>query len=331
MSRTPERRANAQYCADAGDAPGRRAAAGTGDQARVPVAHRRVGPWWVFVALAILLSPLVLVTGCGASSAVNSYTTMANQLLYNVNTKEGELKKYWVEPLAQQAGMSQTLTEFRKAIADAQAKLDATDSPDPARKLDDLLGKIVDQSRAMADINTQFADYLGALGPLAKQASDIVGQIQGLDKVQDVPSTIDGMVSKAQVLDGSLRSITAPAPFQPTQQQVQAFVGLMLLNLTNAQKKLENQAYQAPYNPDHNADSQASDQQLGDQEHSQAVQAISDYTDPIVEEWGRLDGQVAAVLGQVRESTGLQAKASEVENYIGQAVAEIKALEQQYK
>jgi hypothetical protein len=50
-----------------------------------------------------------------------------------------------------------------------------------------------------------------------------------------------------------------------------------------------------------------------------------------VEEWGTINGELTALLGQVMQSVGLMAKASEVEGYIGQAVQQIKDLEKQYK
>ena len=282
-------------------------------------------------AFLLLISPLAMVAGCGQAGAVVNYTTMANGILSSVNAKDGELKKYWMEPVTQQTALSTTLTEFRKTLSDAQEKLDAIDSPAAARKLDDLLGLIVDNSRALADISTQFADYLGSLAPLTKQASDIVAQIQGLDKVQDVPSAVGGMLAKAQQLDGQTRSVSPPAPFVASQAEFQNFVSLLVGNLEGAQKKLSNLSYDSPSNNSRNTEPAASDTQQGDQEHSQAVQAISEYTDPIIEEWGRLNGAVSAQLEQVREATGLKDKTSVVENYIGQAVAEIQNLEKQYK
>jgi len=66
-------------------------------------------------------------------------------------------------------------------------------------------------------------------------------------------------------------------------------------------------------------------------QNKRQIEAIESYTEPIIEEWGRLDGQISAELDQARTAAGIAAKAAEVENYIGQAVEQIKILEKQYK
>jgi hypothetical protein len=196
----------------------------------------------------------------------------------------------------------------------------------------------VDQGRGLADIDTQFADYFGGLAPLGKQAEQIVSGINKLETSTDVPSAVAGLADQARTLDSQVRTLSPSAQFSEANQQFQAFADLAAKNLTDAEGKVgKTSGYTSPDNQN-NSDQQintdttgtAPETQSGRQSREQAS-SISSYTDPIVEEWGTINGELTALLGQVMQSVGLMAKASEVEGYIGQAVQQIKDLEKQYK
>jgi hypothetical protein len=283
------------------------------------------------LTLAVLLSATLLV-GCGDSGAVNSYADMANGLLAQLNQKKIELRNYWTQGLAQQGNMGQSLDSFRKTLAECQELLDTKDSPDAARTLDDTLGQAVDKSRTLADLMTQFSDYFTSLSPMAQTAADIVTQLQSLDKSQYVPSTVAALAYKAQQLQGSLRGLNTNPYFKPISDQFTQFVGLMAKNLADAQSSLGNSNYTPTDNNNENDNSQQSapDSEEARQKKRQ-IEQISRYTDAIANAWEELNQQVTSELDQIREATGVNASITEVENYIGQGVAEIKKLKEQYK
>lgn len=286
----------------------------------------------VAVVVGIGLS-LVLAAGCGDGGAVKQYITVANGILASVNAKEGELKAYWGQPLAQQAGLSTTLAEFRKTLADAQGKLDSTDFPEPCRKLDEELDKAVGEGRTLADITTQFADNFASIAPPVKEAADIVSMSQALDQAGDVPSTVAGLAEKARKLQGTLRSITPAPAFNEAFTGFTAFVdGLLVKNLDEAAKKLDESQYETP---EPTRDEETGEQTAPTDELQEArerqIEAIDDLLEPIIEAWGQLDGQMSALLDEARQSTGLKAKTAEVEAHIGAAVQQIQELEKKYK
>lgn len=280
------------------------------------------------VAISVICFSALAVSGCGQASAVNSYILVANNILAPVNAKENELKSYWGKSLLEQEGLPKSLADFRKALSDAQDKLDSNDSPDVARKLDDLLGRAVDQGRALADLNTQFADYLGQMAPQATQAAYIVGQLQGLQKSQDVPTTITGLLDKAKQIDSSLRTIQPGPTFQLMHQEFQQYIAVVIAKLTEAQQKLSDSRY---YPSTDSSDSQGTVPGEISQETQHYISAIDSQIQTIVEGWGGVNGQIGGQLDAARQSTGLTGKSNEVENYIGQAVEQIKQLQQQYK
>lgn len=320
----PARPGGPRQSASAGPRNDRRASAGYG--------YSRAAALLLSSLLAVAL--VVLLPGCG-SNGVIQYNKVANQVLESVNTKEGELKKYWTLPLSEQDTMAQTLASLRKALASSQQLLDSTDRPEPSRQLDDLLGRAVDESRTLADISTQFADYLGQVAPIAKGASDIVTMLQGLEKSQDVPSSVAGLAEKARTLETQARAVQPSPTFVDEHAELQAFLTLLVANLDNAQKKLaEIQTGSTPSGND-NGDTSPEGQTAADRASQRAtkrqVDAISPYTDTIIEAWGQMNGKVSALLDEARATTGLKAKTAEVEGYIGQAVQQIQSLEKKYK
>jgi hypothetical protein len=282
----------------------------------------------------LLVVPLLVLPGCGSGGAVLQYNIDANKILADVNTREGELKKYWTMSLAEQEGEGQALAAFRKSLSASQEVLDSTDSPDPSRKLDDLLGQAVDQGRELADLDTQFADYLGSIAPLTKGAADIITMLQGLDKVQYVPSSIAALSEKVRNLEIQARSIQPPANFNDVHAELESFLALEVAQLAEAQKKLANVSSGTTSNRDDNGDtSPASTAQDAESQRQTKRQlaAIEPYTETILEAWGQLNETANAMLEEQRQATGLTAKAAEVENYIGQAVQQIQILQKQYK
>ena len=310
-----------------------------GDGQILAPGRARAGKALVLLVCALLAGSLALsASGCGQSAKVNTYVDMANKVLADVNTKEGELKKYWTQPIFQQEGLTKALADYRKSLAASQEMLDATDFPEPCRQLDDLLGRAVDQGRGLADIDTQFADYFGGLAPLGKQGEQIISGINKLDTSTDVPSAVSSLADQARTLDSQVRTLSPSAQFSEVNQQFQAFADLAAKNLTDAQSKVGKTSGYTNPNDQNNSDQQINTDTTGTAPETQSgrrskeqASSISSYTDPIVEEWGRINGELSALLDQVMQSVGLKAKASEVEGYIGQAVQQIKDLEKQYK
>jgi hypothetical protein len=301
--------------------------------------HARAGKTLVSLACALLaVSLLILTSGCGGGAAVNNYTTKANLLLADINAKEGALKNYWTEPVFQQVGLTKALADYRKALAAGQEMLDSTDFPEPCRKLDDLLGRAVDQGRALADIDTQFADYMGGLAPLGKQGEDIVSGIGKLETSTDVPSAVAKLADQARTLDSQVRTLSTSAQFANLNDEFQAFADLAAKNLTEAQNKLGKTSGYTNPNDQNSTDNQINTDESGTVPETQSgrrskqlADSVSSYTDPIVDGWGTLNGELTAQLDQVMQAVGLKAKVAEVEGYVGQAVQQIQELEKQYK
>ena len=310
-----------------------------GDGQILAPGRARAGKALVLLVCALLAGSLALsASGCGQSAKVNTYVDMANKVLADVNTKEGELKKYWTQPIFQQEGLTKALADYRKSLAASQEMLDATDFPEPCRQLDDLLGRAVDQGRGLADIDTQFADYMGGLAPLGKQAEDIVAGIGKLESSTDVPSAVAKLAEQARTLDSQVRTLNPSAQFTNVNEEFQAFADMAAKNLTEAENKLGKTSGYTNPNDQSSTDNQINTDQTGTAPETQSgrrskqlASSVSSYTDPIVEGWGTLNGQLTAQLDQVIQAVGLKAKVAEVEGYVGQAVQQIQELEKQYK
>lgn len=276
--------------------------------------------------------------GCGQSGAIQSYNKYANELIAELNKAKIDLRTHWEKPLSEQGDIGATLANMRKALASCQEKLDSTDCPMPSRPLKELMSKSVNTGRILADLAAPYADYLAVMAPLAKQASDIVVQLQALDKSQYVPSTVANLAEKARKLEASLLTVPPNAAFQAVTDQFKEYVAEMVKNLTKAQEVLGQVPSFVPEEPQQPAEEDedegaetTSPEEAVNRENMRQIQKIEPYTEPIIEDWGRLEGQVNAELEEVRAAMGLQAKVTEVENYIGQAVQQIQALEKQYK
>ncbi|PKQ28753.1 MAG: hypothetical protein CVT63_01200 [Candidatus Anoxymicrobium japonicum] len=267
--------------------------------------------------VSIMLCAVFFPAGCNRSAAIKNYVALADEILFNANASETELKKFWTLPVSEQGGIVPALAQYRDTLAESQEKLDVTDSPDPCRPLDDLLGKVVAAGRTLADITTQFADYLESLAPPAREAAEIVGLMQALDKSQDVPSSVAGLAERARKLGDSLRTVTPPASLQQTYQKFQEFVETLVKNLDEANKKLGGVNEGAQMEDEEDADNAQNKRQIS---------SIEQYVDEVVEEWGRTNGELNALLDQARETTGLKQKTTEVESYVVQAVEQIKTL-----
>jgi len=286
----------------------------------------------------LAVSLVISASGCGGGAAVNNYTTKANLVLSDINAKEGALKNYWTEPIFQQVGLTKALADYRKALAAGQEMLDSTDFPEPCRKLDDLLGRAVDQGRGLADIDTQFADYMGGLAPLGKQAEDIVAGIGKLESSTDVPSAVAKLAEQARTLDSQVRTLNPSAQFTNVNEEFQAFADMAAKNLTEVENKLGKTSGYTNPNDQNSSDNQINTDETGTAPETQSgrrskelANSVSSYTDPIVEGWGTLNGELTAQLDQVMQAVGLKAKVAEVEGYVGQAVQQIQELEKQYK
>jgi hypothetical protein len=289
--------------------------------------------------ILILLTAFVaeLSAGCGGgAAAVNSYTYMANEILSDINAKAGDIKKLWVLPVAEQGGMPEAVTDYRKALAAAQEKLDATDSPAPCRELDRMLREAVDKGRELADLATPFADYLQYIAPIAAQVSEMVDTLKALEEKEDVSSGLAQLAEQAAAIDRELRTVMPPSVFNGIHQELLQFANSIAVAFARASgKSTIYMEYDNNSNRADETDGETDDETAPDEESSPVVRPRnSQKLEPIVEEipdaWERFNGELSSLMDVVREVIGLKAKNLEVEAKIGTALAEIKRLEKEY-
>lgn len=288
-----------------------------------------VGRRFCIITLLATISA-ALFAGCGGgAAAVNNYTYMANEMLSDINAKAGEIKKLWVLPVAEQGGMPEAVTAYRKSLAAAQEKLDATDPPTPCRDLDMLLREAVDKGRELADLATPFADYLQYIAPIAAQVSEMVGTLEALEEKEDVSSGLAQLAVQAAAIDRELRTVMPPSVFNGIHQELLQFANSIAVAFARASG--ESTIYEEYDTTEDQADETEDESTPGEESSPVVRPKSSQKLQPIVEEipdaWERFNGELSSLMDVVREVIGLKAKNLEVEAKIGAALAEIKKLE----
>ncbi len=290
------------------------------------------------LALAALVAlPLALVAGggCGNGGAVSRFNKHANEVLAELNNAKIAMRADWLKPLSEQGDIEETLAGFRKALAVCQEKLDSTDSPEVARPLNDLMSKAVNSGRVLADLAAPYAEFVAVTAPLAKQASDIVVQLQALNKSQYVPSTVANLAEKAGKLEAAVYTLPPNAAFQDATETFKEFATGMVKSLTRAQEVLGEVPTYVPEDErrsgrDEEEGDAESPEEAVNRENLRQIKKIEPHVEPVVEKWGRLEGKIGAELARARVQMGIEGKMAEVEGYIGQAVRQIQMLGKKY-
>lgn len=285
----------------------------------------------VTVVCALLLGASMLggamLAGCGGDTATKAYLLQANLILADINTKAGELKKLWAMPLSDQGNLSKALTDYRKALGDAQTKLDSSHPTDKTIKLDNQLRLAVDKGRELADLYSPFADYYDNAAPLANQVTEIVSTLEALQKTPDPASGLAGLAERSRALDSQARSVAPPAVFTGMHQEFEQFIQGMVTSFDNASN--QSASNQNTY------DTQPQGQDYGTTtpgtQQSSRSHRTQTSVDNLAQDWARFNGQLSAIMDGVRDVVGVKSKNAEVEGVIGQAVAEIQTLQKKYK
>ncbi|MFH1150437.1 MAG: hypothetical protein V1748_08175 [Actinomycetota bacterium] len=292
--------------------------------------HRR-GLVAGIVTLLVGMALLAGVAGCG-NSGVQQYTTQVGSTIFALNNAEGEIKKPWGLPLAQQGNAPEAVAAFRKELESAQEKLDATDAPQVCRKLDNTLRDIVDQGRVMADIATGYSDYVGDMSSFATQMDTLVATLQTLSEANDIPSGLAGLVTTAEKIEREAKAVVPPSVFNGFHQEIVGYMSELVSTLYDA-KKVLGEEKQQPVDIDEE-NTTPEDEEEGtapDARTEEQNRAIEPLLEDIPDDWARFNGQMNSMLDTVRGVIGLNAKIAEIEGLIGQAVTEIQSLEKQYK
>lgn len=283
-----------------------------------------------FLTFLIISGALAsLLAGCGGNRAVIDYTKRANQVLDDINAKAGELKKVWTVPLADQGGLQEALTAYRKALANGQEMVDSTDPPGPCVKLDELLRQTVDRGLELANVTSPFADYTDSVGPIVARISEVVASLATLQKDRDIPSGLAGLTEKARKADTDLRSMVPPLLFQGIHQEILKFSDAMVKAFEKASKELGTDS--GRYQETQPQDEEEEGTEPGDRERESQSKQVQPLLEDIPDAWQSFNEQLSMLMSVARQVAGLEAKNAETENIVGQMVAEIVRLNKQYK
>lgn len=271
-----------------------------------------------------------MLAGCGGDTATKVYLLQANLILADINTRAGELKKLWAMPLADQGNLSKALTDYRKALGDAQVKLDASHPTEKTIKLDNQLRLAVDKGRELADLYSPFADYYTNAAPLANQVTEIVSTLEALQKTPDPASGLAGLAERSRGLDSQARSIVPPAVFTGMHQEFEQFIQGMVTSFESAsnQSSSSQNSYetQTPEGQDYGTTTTP-----GTRQQSSRSRRTQTSVDNMTQDWARFNGQLSAIMDGVRDVMGVKSKNAEVESVIGQAIVEIQSLQKKFK
>ena len=280
------------------------------------------------VTLAAFLSAAVLTGGCGSVQGdVQNYLQMARPILDNITGHLSDLRNYLAQPLAGQEGIKDSLADFRKALAEGQEKLDETNEPEPCGELTRLLRISLGQGRETADMITPFADNLGDLAPLAKQASDIVSVLSRMDSDEEIAAAMASYQSRGERLASGLQTVFVSQTFQPVREELAAFIETMNKQLADAQKTAERTLEQTPPPEEEQSGQTSSAQQKKQKKSGPLMRVVSD----IADDWGRTDGKITAMVDGLLQASGLSSKQAEFDSTVTQILGQIQNLEQQYK
>ncbi|MBU4490288.1 MAG: hypothetical protein KKE79_06590 [Actinobacteria bacterium] len=290
----------------------------------------------VLVTVAAVLATLAM-TGCSSTAdKVNDYLGVAGGVVDGMGASLSRFDALWTVPLSAQGGIKVTLVGFRKALADGQSEVDSVDAPEPCRELSGLLWQCLDRGRELADMTTQFADYIDDMAPIARQIDEVTVTLQGLMDRKDIPSGFFGLYDKVNDVNSSFGTVLPPSTFQEVHHRFGEFVRSMVKDFKKAHDRLGDWGLE-----DEEDEGEPSGYEEGDPEEEPEEEDYKKETpenraiEPILKgipgEWGRLCGEVAAMFDALRESTGLKHKEAVVRDLVGQAEAMMQALEKEYK
>ncbi len=281
------------------------------------------------VFMALFLSAAFLAGGCGSVQGdVQDYLKMTRPILNSVTSRLSELRNYMAQPLPGQEGIKDSLADFRKALAEGQQKLDAKNEPAPCAELARLLRLSLDQGRETADMITPFADNLGDLAPLAKQASDIVSILSKMNSDEEVAAAMASYQSRGERLTSGLQSVFVSPTFQNVREELAAFIGTMNKELADAQSVAESTLQQQP--PEESGQT-SSAQQSSQNQVKRKSGPLMRIVAGIADDWGRTDGKITAMVDSLVNASGLSSKQAEFDGSVTQILGQIQNLEQQYK
>ncbi len=279
--------------------------------------------------LASVLLLAALFSGCGGNKAITDYAERVNETVSNLNAKSTELKKLWLVPISDQAGMQEVLADYRKALAEAQEIIDSADPPEQCLELETLLRKTVSNGRELADLTSPFADYTKRVGPVAARIGEVVASLETLQKDNDIPSGLAALTEKIEGANADLAAMVPPLLFQGMNDELREFTASLVGSFQKASKELGTGADAYPYqetSPNEDEGEEASDSQQGSR-NSRVEPLLEDVPD----EWADFSAEFVALMDVALEVSGVKAKNAEVENYVGQAWAQVEQLKKKYK
>ena len=285
----------------------------------------------VLVTVAAALVALV-VTGCGSTAdKVNDYLVMAGGVVEDIEGSLNEFDTLWPVPLSAQGGIKATLVEFRKVLADGQSEVDSMDAPEPCLELSRLLRQCLGRGRELADMTTQFADYIDNMAPIAQQIDEVTVTLQGLMERNDIPTGFPGLYDKVNSINAAFGTVLPPVTFQEVHHTFGEFVQSMVKDFKKAHDRLGDWGLE---DDEDEEDGEVQPEEEPDEKPAKETpenRAIEPILKGIPGEWGRLCGEVAAMFDELRGSTGLKQKEAVVRDLVGQANAMMQALEKEYQ
>jgi hypothetical protein len=280
------------------------------------------------VTLVAVLAAAFVVGGCGSvQNDVRDYLQRTRPILDNVTSRLSQLRGSLAQSLPGQEGLEDSLARFRKALADGQKKIDEKNEPSSCAELARLLRLSLDQGREIADIATPFADNLGALAPLAKQASDIVSVLSRMNSDEEIAAAMGSYQSRGVQVAAGLQSVFVSPTFQGVRDELAAFIGNMNKQLADAQSVAERTLQQQPQGPS----TQNSTAQQNSQTQRRNSGPLMKIVDGIAGDWGRTDGKITAIVDGLVQASGLNSKQTEFDGSVTQILGQIQSLEQKYK
>jgi hypothetical protein len=281
-----------------------------------------------FLITATILCAVTL-PGCGGNKAITDYAEHVNETVSNLNAKSTELKKLWLVPVSDQAGMQEVLADYRKALAEAQETIDSTDPPEQCLDLETLLRKTVSSGRELADMYSPFADYAARVGPIAARIGEIVAELETLLEDSDVPSGLAGLTEQMEEASSDLAARVPPLLFQGMNDEFREFMGSLVATFQKASKEVGKDSNAYPYQ-DTQPTEEDEEESAGSQPESRSSR-VEPLLEDVPDEWADFSAEFVALMDVALEVSGVKAKNAEVENYVGQAWAQVEKLKKQYK
>ena len=228
-------------------------------------------------------------------------------------------------PLPETGAVEEALTDYRKTLSVNQDLLDKLHAPEPCRELVRLLRIVMDRGRDAADIATQFADYLGQVAPLAKEASELVDTISKLQPEARTSFGLVGLQDQAKTLLSRFQLVTSSAAFQEVHGEFGEFLVWMNENLEKALKVAPDDLPEAV----EEGSTREGEPRPTTTEKRRSTPA-DEYLDEIPEEWESANRNISAALAEVMASSGFNSKNAEFDTAVINTQVHIQELEKKY-